>query len=145
MPQYSTRPAQRLDEPFLYTCYKRTMHEYIEQTWGWNEEFQRTSFIEHLPWHRFQIITVGSISVGAACLVESTSAIDLEMIFIDPQFQRKGIGTDFVVKLLLRARNSRRYVRLRVLKVNPARALYERLGFVAVGQDSATVEMQAEP
>lgn len=121
------------------------MQEYIEQTWGWNEEFQRTSFIEHLPWHRFQIITVGSISVGAACLVESTSAIDLEMIFIDPQFQRKGIGTDFVVKLLLRARNSRRYVRLRVLKVNPARALYERLGFVAVGQDSATVEMQAEP
>ena len=62
------------------------MREYIEKTWGWNEEFQRASFAEHLPWQRFQIITVGPIPVGGAFISDSPSSIDLEMIIIDPRF-----------------------------------------------------------
>jgi len=145
MPRYQTRPAGQEDEPFLYTCYKQTMREYIEKTWGWNEEFQRASFAEHLPWQRFQIITVGPIPVGGAFISDSPSSIDLEMIIIDPRFQRMGIGADFIRNLLRRSRTERRPVRLRVLKVNPARALYQRLGFVEVGEDAGTIEMQAEP
>ena len=34
---------------------------------------------------------------------------------------------------------------MRVLKVNPAKALYDRLGFVVVGEDAATYEMRARP
>jgi GNAT superfamily N-acetyltransferase len=145
MPQYHTRPAGQQDESFLYACYKQTMHEYVDQTWGWNEESQRTSFIEHLPWQRLQIIMIGPIAVGAACVVDSPSCVDLEMIIIDQRFQRMGIGSDFIANLLRRARDGRRPVRLRVLKVNPSKALYERLGFVAVSEDAGTVEMQAEP
>jgi hypothetical protein len=66
MPQYQTRPAKQEDEPFLYACYKQTMREYVERAWGWNEEFQRASFVEHLPWQRFQIIAIGPIAVGGA-------------------------------------------------------------------------------
>jgi ribosomal protein S18 acetylase RimI-like enzyme len=36
-------------------------------------------------------------------------------------------------------------VSLRVLKVNPAKALYDRLGFIVVGEDAATYEMRARP
>jgi ribosomal protein S18 acetylase RimI-like enzyme len=145
MLQYQTRPADHRDEPFLYACYKRTMRRYVERTWGWNEEFQRASFIEHLPWQRFQIIMVGSIAAGAACVLDTPSAIDLEMIIIDPKFQRMGIGSEFLANLLRHARKNQRRIKVRVLKVNPARALYERLGFVVVGEDAGTVEMQAEP
>jgi GNAT superfamily N-acetyltransferase len=143
MTRYETRPAKREDEMFLYACYKQTMLEYVEQTWGWNEEFQRASFIEHLPWQRFQIITIGSIAVGGACISESDSCIDLEMIIIDRRFQRMGIGSDFLTDLLRRARKTQRPVALRVLKVNPARWLYQRLGFVVVGEDAELIEMRA--
>jgi ribosomal protein S18 acetylase RimI-like enzyme len=145
MPRYQTRPAEQEDEPFLYACYKQTMREYIDQTWGWNEEFQRTSFSKHLPWQRFQIIAIGPIAVGGACILDSPSCIDLEMIIIDQRFQRMGFGSDFLVNLLRRARKEQRPVRLRVLKVNPARALYQRLGFVVVSEDAGKIEMRAEP
>jgi ribosomal protein S18 acetylase RimI-like enzyme len=56
-----------------------------------------------------------------------------------------GIGSDFEEDLLGRARNDRRRISLRVLKVNPAKTLYERLGFVVVGEDAATIAMQAKP
>jgi len=44
MSTYTVRPAQPTDEPFLYSCYKRTMREYIEQTWGWDEGFKVRHF-----------------------------------------------------------------------------------------------------
>ena len=145
MPRYQTRPAKQEDEPFLYACYKQTMREYIEQTWGWNEEFQKASFAEHLTWRRFQIISIGPMAVGGACVLESPSCIELAMIIIDQRFQRRGIGSDFLADLLFRARQERRPVAVRVLKVNPARTLYQRLGFVVVGEDAETIEMRAEP
>jgi ribosomal protein S18 acetylase RimI-like enzyme len=145
MPQYQTRPAEHGDEPLLYACYKKVMHEYVRQTWGWNEEFQRASFVKHLPWQQFQIIMVDSCAVGAAFVLDTPSGIDLEMIIIEPRFQRMGIGSDFVANLLRRAQNDRRRIRLRVLKVNPAKSLYERLGFVVVGEEAGIIQMQAEP
>jgi hypothetical protein len=75
--QYQTRPAKQEDEPFLYACYRQTMRKYVERTWGWNEEFQRASFVEHLPWQRFQIIAIGPIAVGGACILESPTCSDL--------------------------------------------------------------------
>jgi hypothetical protein len=61
------------------------------------------------------------------------------MIIIDQRIQRKGIGSDFLADLLFRARREQRSVALRVLKVNPARTLYQRLGFVVVGEDAETI------
>jgi len=120
------------------------MRGYIDQTWDWDEEFQRMSFIEPLPWQRFQVITIGHVPIGGACIAESRSSIDLKMMFIDPRSQRKGIGSKFLTDLLGRARKECRIVRSRVLKVNPAKALYQRLGFVMVSEDLATIEMQAD-
>ena len=143
MSTYTVRPAQPTDEPFLYSCYKRTMREYIEQTWGWDEGFQSTAFRQHLPWQRFRIITVDGTSVGAVCVLETPDYIVLEMMMIEPEFQRRSIGSDFVARLLDRARSEGQAVKLRVMKINPARAMYERLGFVVVGEDAGTYEMQA--
>jgi ribosomal protein S18 acetylase RimI-like enzyme len=143
MPTYTVRPARRTDEPFLYSCYKRTMFEYIEETWGWDEGFQSAAFRQHLPWQRFRIIIVDGNSVGAACVLETPDSIVLEMMMIEPEFQRRRIGSDFVAKLLDRARSEGRGVELRVMKINPAKAMYQRLGFEVVGEDAGTYEMQA--
>jgi ribosomal protein S18 acetylase RimI-like enzyme len=88
---------------------------------------------------------VDSVAVGGACIMDSPSGIELEMIVIGRRFQRMGIGSHFIESLLHRARQERRSVTLRVLKVNPAKALYRRLGFVEVGEDAATIEMRNDP
>ena len=77
------------------------------------------------------------------CVLETPDYIVLEMMMIEPEFQRRSIGSDFVARLLDRARSEGQAVKLRVMKINPARAMYERLGFVVVGEDAGTYEMQA--
>jgi GNAT superfamily N-acetyltransferase len=145
MLNYRTRPAEEADAPFIYACYKTTMQDYVAQTWGWDETFQKTAFATHLPWQTFQIITIDAQAVGAVCVVDTSADIVLELIIVDPAVQSRGIGSDFVTRLLQRAHAEKRGVILRVMKVNPARALYERLGFAAVGEDDGTIEMRAGP
>jgi Acetyltransferase (GNAT) family len=100
LPSYTVRSAQPTDVPFLYACYKRAMHKYIEQAWRWDEEFQSEAFPQHLPWQRFQVIMVDGTPVGAACLLETPDHMVLEMMMIEPEFQHRGIGSDFVMNSL---------------------------------------------
>ncbi|RFU48403.1 N-acetyltransferase [Paraburkholderia sp. DHOC27] len=46
-----------------------------------------------------------------------------------PSHQRLGIGTALLKRLIAQAHADRKPIRLRVLRVNPARQLYERNGF----------------
>jgi ribosomal protein S18 acetylase RimI-like enzyme len=46
--------------------------------------------------------------------------------------QRRGLGAELLKRLFVEAKESHLPIRLRVLAVNPAKALYERLGFVVV-------------
>jgi ribosomal protein S18 acetylase RimI-like enzyme len=142
MPPYRTRPAREEDSAFLFACYKQAMRDYVEQAWGWDEAFQRASFAEHLPWRRFEMIVVDGAPVGGLCVREAADEIELEMFILAPRVQRMGIGSDVLIGLMRRAREEKRRLSLSVLKVNPARALYERLGFRMVGEHAETVEME---
>jgi len=51
-------------------------------------------------------------------------------IFIAPAHQNLGVGSILLKQLIERARMSKKLFKLRVLRVNPARRLYERHGFV---------------
>ena len=68
--------------------------------------------------------------------------IDLGIL---PEFQRRGIGT-LVFKLhMQQAIDAGAAIRLHVRTDNPARRLYERLGFVVTGQDGVYDEMRFDP
>jgi RimJ/RimL family protein N-acetyltransferase len=57
--------------------------------------------------------------------------------------QRQGIGTSVIQQVLDEARRSGKPVALQVLKVNPARRLYERLGFSVTGENETLYFMKA--
>lgn len=40
----SLRPATPEDAEFLFQILKATVWEYVDQTWGWDEEWQRAYF-----------------------------------------------------------------------------------------------------
>ena len=66
--------------------------------------------------------------VGVLCLEREEGGLFLANIEILPPFQNRGIGTRIIEDILASARRDCLPVRLQVLKVNPARRLYERLG-----------------
>jgi ribosomal protein S18 acetylase RimI-like enzyme len=89
-----------------------------------------------------QIITVDGVDVGWIQVAESPTEIRLQQFFISPDQQRAGIGTDVLRKLLATWRAAEKPVALNVLKNNPARRLYERVGFSVVGEAGVKYEMK---
>jgi ribosomal protein S18 acetylase RimI-like enzyme len=55
--------------------------------------------------------------------------LDLHQIYVAAEHQNRGIGTAILRSLQARAAAAKRPLRLNVLVNNPARRLYERLGF----------------
>jgi len=76
---------------------------------------------------------------------QHTDALVLANIHILPEYQEHGLGTDVIKTLLEQARHEKVPVTLRVLKVNPARYLYERLGFFITGETTTHYLMSTSP
>jgi GNAT superfamily N-acetyltransferase len=124
------RQASPADADFIYRLIETTMRSYVEQVWGsFSEENNRKNIAETIAAKNYSIIRCRGEDVGAISVERYPDFIKLSQLFILPQHQKKGIGTSLVRELASEARQSRMPLRLRVLKNNPARRLYERLGF----------------
>ena len=132
-PEISLRPATSDDSEFAYRTTRDTMREYVLATWGeWNEEEARRRSSENIAAGCTRIIELESTAIGIHVVKREPDAIRLLQIFILPEYQRRGIGSQLIERLLAEARNARLPLRLRVLRVNPAFALYQRMGFKVV-------------
>ena len=122
------RQATAADSDFIYRLVERTMRGYVEQIWGsFSEEYNRKQVAEQIA--VYSIVELGGNDVGALAVERHDTHIQLAQIYILPDYQNRGIGTSLVRDLVGEARRSGKPLRLRVLSVNPARALYEREGF----------------
>jgi ribosomal protein S18 acetylase RimI-like enzyme len=109
------------------------MREYVLATWGaWNDEEVRQRSSENIAGGFTQIIELESTAIGIQVVAREPDSIRLLQIFILPEYQRRGIGSELIERLLAEARSARLPLRLRVLRVNPAFALYRRMGFKVV-------------
>ncbi len=139
------RPATAADGEFLYQLHRAAMMEYVRQTWGWDEEWQQRYFWQHFDPTAGQIVRFQGRDIGIVSIVEQPDCVFISEIEILPEYQRRGIGTAILRSTLDRARRLGKPVALQVLKVNPARALYERMGFTVCGETATHWQMQADP
>ena len=66
----------------------------------------------------------------------------LGQIYILPHHQNKGYGTDLIRDVISEAELQGKTVKLQVLKTNPARKLYDRLGFLVTGTNGPSYMME---
>ena len=145
-PEVSLRPATADDCEFAYRTTRDTMREYVLATWGaWNEEQVRQRSSGNISAGATQIIELGSVAIGIHVVKREPDAIRLLQIFILPEYQRRGIGSHLIERLLTEARSARLPLRLRVLRVNPAFALYQRMGFNVVEATPERYFMEHSP
>jgi ribosomal protein S18 acetylase RimI-like enzyme len=63
-----------------------------------------------------------------------------------PEYRNSGIGTSLVKDLMIEADESGKPLRLQVERLNePARRLYERLGFSTTGENLTHFQMEYRP
>ena len=83
--------------------------------------------------------------IGHLSVRRTDDEIFLAAIAIAPEQQNQGIASQLLQDLLSESDRSHLPVTLQVLKVNPARRLYERLGFAHTGETSTHYLMRRDP
>jgi ribosomal protein S18 acetylase RimI-like enzyme len=142
-PTFRLRQASADDAPLFYSVIDRTMREFIITTWGaWNEDRVQREAYEDSRSPNAQVVEVDASPVGVFVVEKCPTHIQLEQIYLLPEYQRMGIGKALLNILISEAAQLEIPVRLRVMAVNPAKSFYERLGFVVTEVTSEFFSME---
>jgi ribosomal protein S18 acetylase RimI-like enzyme len=115
------------------------------RTWGWDEDWQAAHFCENFDLSGKRIIQQAWTDIGCLAVHDEEDHIFLSYIALTPAFQGIGIGSRLIEEVLLQARSKEIPVTLKVLKSNPAKTLYERLGFTVTETTSTHYFMMVDP
>jgi ribosomal protein S18 acetylase RimI-like enzyme len=130
------------DYDFAFSVHCAAMRSSVEKIYGWDVDWQARYFREHFDPARRQIVRYCGNDVGYISIEERKTSLFLSSIAILPVYQGRGIGTTLIRRLQHEAGAKGVPVRLQVLKGNPARALYERLGFKVTGETDTHYRMK---
>ena len=130
---FGLRQAVTADGDWLWETKTRCLRGYIEQTYGaWDEDTQRARFDATFIPSEIHLVSVDGRDAGFIAARHDSDVIQLFNLMIAPEFQNRGLGGAVLGELLAVAQARQLPVRLQVMKVNPARRLYERMGFTVI-------------
>jgi len=139
------RPARAEDYDFALGLYVETIKPYTIAFMVWVDEIENARFDRLWTLPDTRIIMLDERDVGWLDAADTGPEIFLKQIYVVPAHQRRGIGT-YVMRLLLEEwQETQKPIVLGVLRNNPARRLYERLGFTVVGETDMKFMMRREP
>ncbi|MDH5231463.1 MAG: GNAT family N-acetyltransferase [Gammaproteobacteria bacterium] len=141
MNQMTMTQATEADETWLFDLYQRCLKSYIESTWGWDEVVQKQYFLGPLHPSLFKIISVQQQNVAVYLVKQKNDHIWLEMLLVEPAWQRKGIGSFVMEELKQQAKQQQQSIKLSVIKVNPVIGFYKKHGFTIIARDDATFQL----
>jgi GNAT superfamily N-acetyltransferase len=90
-------------------------------------------------------LALDGTDVGWLQAITQDDELFVAQMFVDSPFQRRGIGTEVMKRLIGEANEFDLAVRLNVVRINPARRLYERLGFRVTHEDDRKLYMKRDP
>ena len=133
------RPCADADAPFLRHLYGTTREEELRVV-PWPEEekrrfldmqfvAQKTHYEAHFPTCTFLVIELAGRPIGRLYVDRGEEDIHIVDIAIVPEFRGRGVGRMLLGDILDEATASGRCVTIHVEHNNPARHLYDRLGF----------------
>jgi ribosomal protein S18 acetylase RimI-like enzyme len=136
------RPITPADEPFLADLYASSRTEELAVT-TWSDEekslfcrmqfnAQTAHYTANYPSASLQIIERGGEPAGRLYVVRWEREIRIMDIALLPEHRGAGIGTKLLKELQEEARAAGKTLSIHVEQFNPARRLYERLGFQQV-------------
>ena len=146
--QYNMRPYIDNEyhdyKEFIYQVKKDVYKKYVESCWGaWIEEDQRKYFenfinqVKDDAWviqlngvdigfYNGEVLENGDYEIGNICIIQ--------------EYQGRGIGTKIIEDII--NQNKDKKIKLQYFKQNPVGKLYQRLGFVLVGETKYHYQME---
>jgi ribosomal protein S18 acetylase RimI-like enzyme len=106
---------------------------------------QRRQYVMSYPHADSSVILSNEAPIGRLLVDRGEREFTLVDIVLLPTHCGAGIGTYLIKDLLLAAAAEAKPVKLSVWHMNPAKSLYERLGFSIVNSDGVYCEMMCVP
>jgi ribosomal protein S18 acetylase RimI-like enzyme len=129
---FELRPATRSDLGFCWPIYRDSMKPLTEAVGPWNEAQQQKLIEAAVADAGTSILRQHEDDVGWLQVEETRHIVHLQQLFLMPATRNRGLGTSFLTWMKERAERKRKDLTLEVMTNNPARRLYERLGFKVV-------------
>lgn len=146
MIEFKLEPLTEDDGDFRLVVYRATIKSSIDELFGWGDATQEAMVLDQLRSGSHAVIVVDGQRTGVLQVEDTAEAILLSQIEILPQCQGRGIGTSVIRSLIDRSDREGKPLTLHVFQTNDsARRLYERLGFVATGEDEHNIQMTYTP
>jgi GNAT superfamily N-acetyltransferase len=138
------RPASLADYAFARDVHHAGMRWIVERLFGWDDAAQDARFERQFVLPEVRIIILDDQDVGYLQIAEERDSFFLKQLHVAASFQNRGIGTQVLRQLIEEARRTGKPMTVGVVKFNPARALYERLGFRTLREDAHKFYMQRQ-
>lgn len=141
-PAIGFRPIGEGDRDFLCALYASTRADelaplpwsaqdkqaFLHQQFGLQHRYYQQTF----PQADYLLVLHADERIGRIYVTREDATIDLIDIALLPPWRGRGIGSSLLRELVAESERTRRALVLHVEPHNPARRLYERLGFVLV-------------
>ena len=89
-----------------------------------------------------RIVTLDGADAGWVQTMRQEEALFVGQIIVERRFQRRGIGTEIMTRLISDAAQIGLPLCLSVVKINPVLTLYQRLGFQITHEDALKFYMK---
>lgn len=152
VPALALRPERPDDRPLMFALFAQSRAAEMALV-DWTAA-QQQAFLEHqfaaqteayrgaYAGGRFDVVELDGLAIGRLYLADLGEELRIVDIALLPMWCGRGIGSALLADVLAEADAAARPVSLHVEHWNPARRLYERLGFVPVSEDSVYVLMR---
>jgi RimJ/RimL family protein N-acetyltransferase len=149
------RPITDADMDFLHRLYATTREDELKQV-EWTPE-QKAAFVaqqfhaQHQYWHEhytdtsWDLVLRDGEPIGRLYVARWPEEIRIVDIALMPEHRGGGTGTRLIRGLFAEGDASGRKVSIHVEIFNPARRLYDRLGFVQAGEHGVYLLMERPP
>jgi ribosomal protein S18 acetylase RimI-like enzyme len=135
------RAALESDVPFLLQLRRQTMDEHLAAAGASTSDgYHLRALQQHFE--QAEVLLNGSECIGLLKVLRTLPCWEILQLQVASAYQGRGVGRSVLNQLIREAGDAGASLSLGVLKANPARRLYERLGFEIVGEDALEYTMQ---
>lgn len=154
-PPIDLRPVAAEDRGFLAAVYAGTRAAELAAT-DWSDaqkaefcrmqfEAQDAHYQNHYPTAEYAVVLAAGRAAGRLYVDRWAEEIRIMDIALLPEFRGQGIGTAILTNLQSEASASGKILSIHVERFNPARTLYDRLGFVEAGETGVYLLLHWRP